>query len=632
MKNPVMFISSTYRTLALYLLICTVVIVYSSSLTAEVLRWNDAGIIEVIAAADQRGSGVYEGSSMYPVPRTVYSFWYGFGDGRIFLFHLANILLHAANVLLLYGLLGRFGLSTAVALGAATFFGLHPMMTGTVAWLSQFPVICAQTFLLCFIHAMLSFHENGSRNFYAGMLSAAALFHLTVPGGITIPVVIFGMMVLGAKESHRRWNAAYVPFFIFPIAAFAFGEVSWRQIVIDSENMLRFGIVHGVVSLFSGFISIGITPIADSSLSRVSSEVSWYPIVLPFIIATGYRLGKEHRIAAVTLTGYGIFLLPLVTWSASGEWILNGHNFYASAPFLFTAIAAGCEQLVERFRLRRLVIVAAGVSGAVLIVLMTIFTGRGVTQWKTNETLWSSLTAAFPGNKFFLNSYGSYHLSKYNTPQAIDLFSAAIERHPADPEGYISRGYAYLILFQTDRSKSDLYSALRLDSSSALAYYNLGMAYSIEENPDSALICFSAAVDRKADFTQALNNRANVYGKRKEYVRALADYETAEGIDPWYADIYGNRGLILLATGNATGAKANFQRQSELTPWRIDVWIHFGLTGMMTGDTIIARTAFFQAQDLDSTNAKMYLSAVAGTFFRDSADQRNVRKIFGLTD
>lgn len=74
------------------------------------------------------------------------------GGGEPFVFHLTNLLLHALNVALLFGLLAGWVRSTWPALVGALLFALHPVQTEPVAW------IAGRTDSLCALGLLVATH------------------------------------------------------------------------------------------------------------------------------------------------------------------------------------------------------------------------------------------------------------------------------------------------------------------------------------------------------------------------------------------------------------------------------------------------------------------------------------------
>jgi tetratricopeptide (TPR) repeat protein len=62
------------------------------------------------------------------------------------------------------------------------------------------------------------------------------------------------------------------------------------------------------------------------------------------------------------------------------------------------------------------------------------------------------------------------------------------------------------------------------------------------------------------------NNRANARSAKGDYEGALADYDQALALNPRYAEVYANRGVLRLWLKKTSEAEADFARCVALDP------------------------------------------------------------------
>ena len=70
----------------------------------------------------------------------------------------------------------------------------------------------------------------------------------------------------------------------------------------------------------------------------------------------------------------------------------------------------------------------------------------------------------------------------------------------------------------------------------AVAFYNRGVAYADKKDYDRAIADYDQAIRLDPNYAHAFNNRGVAYESKKDYDRAIADYDQAIRIDPNYAD------------------------------------------------------------------------------------------------
>ena len=102
------------------------------------------------------------------------------------------------------------------------------------------------------------------------------------------------------------------------------------------------------------------------------------------------------------------------------------------------------------------------------------------------------------------------------------------------------------------------------------------------------------------------NNRGEVYYRKGEYDRAIADYDQALRLDPDYAGVYNNRGLAYLNTGEYDRAIANYDQALRLDPEFAFAYNGRGSVYIRKGKYDRAIADFDQALRLDPDYALAY--------------------------
>ncbi|MGB3340576.1 MAG: tetratricopeptide repeat protein [bacterium] len=78
---------------------------------------------------------------------------------------------------------------------------------------------------------------------------------------------------------------------------------------------------------------------------------------------------------------------------------------------------------------------------------------------------------------------------------------------------------------------------------SPVAFNNRGLAFYEKKQYEKAIKDFNNALDMDSEYSTAYYNRANAYDAKVDYHRAIADYSKAIGLNPKAAKAYNNRGL-----------------------------------------------------------------------------------------
>jgi len=100
----------------------------------------------------------------------------------------------------------------------------------------------------------------------------------------------------------------------------------------------------------------------------------------------------------------------------------------------------------------------------------------------------------------------------------------------------------------------------------AVAYVNRGMGYAGKKDYDRAIADFNEAIRINPNFAIAYNNRGSAVQSKGDYDRAIADYSEAIRINPNYAVAYSNRGNLFEVRGRRNEAIADFRRALAIDP------------------------------------------------------------------
>lgn len=136
-------------------------------------------------------------------------------------FILTNIILHAANCILLYALVVTVHGGRLQALAAALIFAVHPVQVESVAWIAQRKNVLALFFVLIAIHLYIRYRkrETGGFLFYAGALACTVLALLTKSVAVVLPVMLLLYdLCFIPPDRRRRWLADKLPFLAAAVA------------------------------------------------------------------------------------------------------------------------------------------------------------------------------------------------------------------------------------------------------------------------------------------------------------------------------------------------------------------------------------------------------------------------------
>jgi protein O-mannosyl-transferase len=461
-------------------------------------------------------------------------------------YHWVNILLHAANAVLLWLLLRR--LRVPGAWFAAALFALHPVHVESVAWITERKNVLMGFFFLLALLCWTKFCEQGSRNkwrWYALALGcyALALFSKTV--ACTLPAAL--LLILWLRREPITWRRVgqVVPFVILGIAM-GLVTIWWERYHQGTQGALfaiglpeRFLIACRATWFYLGKL---IWP-AHLSFSYSHWEISasyladYLWVVAIAVLAVAIYFGRRWvgRSAEVALGFFVATLSPMLgfimLYTFRYSFVADHYQYLASiGPLaLFaagTTTAFGLVPRQQRF-------LKPAICGA-LLLLLGFRTWQQCGAYSNPETLWRAVIAENPGSWMAHNNLGIALTQRGQTEDALAHYHQALELNPRYGE----------------------------------AYYNLANALLRAQRVDDAITQYEKALELEPRIAAAHANLAAIFLRRGQVAEAIARFEKALELDNGNATIHALLGDALRRAGREEEAQVHLRKAAELDPRR----------------------------------------------------------------
>ena len=157
-----------------------------------------------------------------------------------------------------------------------------------------------------------------------------------------------------------------------------------------------------------------------------------------------------------------------------------------------------------------------------------------------------------------------YRLKRYD-----DCIKELKERLKTSPNSLHLLNYqamAYSALKMDKEALTCYQKIIRIDTSLAGPYYNMGIILKRLGRIEEAVECYKKAILLKPDYVQAYNNLGIVYKDRKQYEKAIKMFMKAKEIQPDHQNSYYNLALIKKEQGLDEEASEIFLKVLELNP------------------------------------------------------------------
>lgn len=164
---------------------------------------------------------------------------------------------------------------------------------------------------------------------------------------------------------------------------------------------------------------------------------------------------------------------------------------------------------------------------------------------------------------------GVEQMQSQNYPEAVQIFSKAIDVNQNFSAAFSNRCLAYLQLGEYESAIQDCTQAVNLNSSNTEAYLNRGLAYYKLGNYQAAIANYNQLIKLNPTDFRAYYNRALAKTDLQKYQVAMADYNQTLSLIPvsetlLIAEVYNDKGTTRLMLNDNLGAIADFDQAINL--------------------------------------------------------------------
>lgn len=426
-------------------------------------------------------------------------------------YRMGNLLLHAANAVVLFLFLRRLFLLvlnptgtsssyyTRIAFIGALLFALHPVAVYATAYLVQRSVLLATLFSLLM---WLAYTEGLARHQQRWLLVSAGFYYLAVfskEASIMAPAVALCLTALLRTPSPSLVRTLAPTFVLYAVIAVLAVLRSGNIIGTPYEPMAKAMLVDvdpawavGLSAinqsfLFFKYLLLWLVPYpgwmaVDMREPFPQSLLSLPPAAGPVAFAGFATLGlwllrKRDRPAA-RLAGLAL-LAPTLLFLTEFSTVRVQEPFVLYRSYLWFGLALAALPAITHRLSAKKTYAALAVVG---VCLVPASRDRLVT-FSDPLPLWDdavSLVSAKPGvpgaDRIYYNR-GNAFLMRRQTKQAAEDYTKAIELNPKNQGAYSNRGYIHYLNGRYREAVDDYAKAVAIDPRSRRPYFGLGMGY-----------------------------------------------------------------------------------------------------------------------------------------------------------
>jgi len=526
--------------------------------------------------------------------------WRLWGDNTMG-YHLLNVILHLLSALLVWRLLGKFGLRLAWLGGL--IFALYPVTVESVAWMAELKNTLSLPPFLLAMGFYMDYEERGRKRDYflaLGLFLAAMLCKATM---VMFPAVI--LLYVWWKRGRIGWGdlKASAPFFVLSLALGCVTVWFLQQHAIGRESIplggffSRLALVGSTVLFYlaKAVLPVGLLPIYPKWSIDPPSPWQFLPWLLLGVVI-GWLWTKRAGWGRHVLLGLGFFLinlLPFVGFTAGSymifTWVAD-HILYIPILGWIGLLTAALGQIHGRLPAA---LAAFGIGICGVLVVLLAFESRGYAgQFISQETLWSYTLRYNPQAWLAYNNLGDALLDRDQVPEAIEKYKQAIKLRPDYAEAHNNLGNAYARLGQTSEAVAQFEIALGIRPDYPEAHYDLGNVLMATGRLPEAMDHYREAVRLKPGAAETHNNLAVALLRTGRISEAMEQSQEALRIKPGYAAAYANLALALQQSGRVPEAIEQYEQSLKFDPDNVETRYNFGNALMQAGRLTEARQEY----------------------------------------
>jgi len=516
-------------------------------------------------------------TNWFPLKNISYMFefqFYGFNPG---LFHLTNVILHAATVVWLFFVLRQMTRSAWRSAFVAAIFAIHPLRAESVVWIEERKDVLSGLFFMLTLGAYFYYTRKPSVARYLTMSVLFAAGLLSKPMLVTTPVILLLLdyWPLGREQKTqdrgqqttsgtrcRRLLIEKTPLFVMSaIVAFltSRGIAPAHSAADQLPFRARLGnaFVSYVVYIWQMIwpAKLGVFyPFPQNGFSIWQPAVA--VVLLLAITVIALKLRKSHPYFVVGWFWYLAMLLPVIGLIQVNLQAHADRYTYLPQIGLYLMIAWGLADLLSSWRYRTQIASAA----AVVAVLACAFAARAqASYWRDSEMLWAHTIAVTKDNYFAHASLADLLMRRGRVNEAIEHSAEALRIRPGDADAQNNLGLAMLQTGDTKRAVAQLEKALQIDPGHMNAEVNLAwvLATSADDSTRNGARAVQLAEDvaRRAGHPNAivLRTLAAAYAETGRFSEAVETAQQAIEI----AKATGNDGLAADLERNIAAYRMN---------------------------------------------------------------------------
>jgi protein O-mannosyl-transferase len=377
-------------------------------------------------------------------------------------FHVTNIIIHAANTVLVFLLVRRVIGELLPAALAAMIFAMHPIQTDAVTYISGRRDILFTLFYLASFTVYLRYRKSRSIPSFALFIFLWGLSLMSKEMAVTLPLLIFLWNYCDGwdETTGNWWKRSFQSirsalrrdkWFYLPLMMVLPAYI-WYQAFIKGGSMLaRDGFKYWGGSFYTNMLlSLRVhawylkqlvwpTPTVqykgsfDISTTLLDWRVLLSLILVGAVLLAGFLVLGRNKLMAFAILSYFVLLLPVSQIIPHHE-LLADHYLYLPMMSFALLVVLVVQKIAARNKITRQI--AYGTAAVLILVLAAMTVSRNPV-WKDDLTLWQTNFKEVPNSVRAASSLAKAY-ANVNPGRSAELYKRCIEIDPSYSPAYYS--------------------------------------------------------------------------------------------------------------------------------------------------------------------------------------------------
>jgi Flp pilus assembly protein TadD len=494
--------------------------------------------------------------------------------------HATNVLLHAANALLVLALLVRTTGAFWPGAFAAALFALHPLRVESVAWVAERKDVLSTAFGLLALLAWTAWVRGGARRWYAAALLAYFASLASKAMWVTLPfaLLLFDLWPLarwrpgrGAGESWLpSWRLVRekLPFFALAALASLLALAAQQQALWTLRTLGPGARIENALVAYARYLGKALWP-ADLSIFYPHPR-DWPPgavlasaALLLGVTALALRQIRRRPYLFVGWAFYLGTLVPVIGLVQIGAQSIADRYTYVPLLGPTVALAWGARELAAHSPAALRAVTALAL---VALVACGAAAHAYARAWRDDLTIFGHALESTGENALAHHVLGLARFRRGEIAPAIAHYEKALALEPGNGLLHYNAGLAFERAGRSADAIRLLERAVELRPTDARARFALGDAYLRARDGARAEAAYRGALALETRWADLRDNLGMALAQQGRLAEAADEFRAALELHPEFASAHQNLGRALDELGDAAGAASHYAETLRLAP------------------------------------------------------------------